>query len=229
VTARVDTSTVLTSLGLGVVASASPCVLPLYPGFLAFLALRTDGRPLGRGRYLLGVFVLAGVLTMMLLLGLTLAALSISIGRALSIVIPLADLLILAFGILLLVDRNPFQRLPQLRVPVVSHPYVGAFLYGLLYGPIAFPCSGPLVVGLFAFSLTAGQALDQLSVFLWFGVGFGLPLLMLSFLSAASQRRLTRLFAVHARAVSLVGGVMLIAVAIYDLWNNWEFLRPYFR
>ena len=70
------------------VASASPCVLPLYPGFLAFLALRTDGRPLGRGRFLLGVFVLAGVLTMMLLLGLTLAALSLSIGRALSIVIP---------------------------------------------------------------------------------------------------------------------------------------------
>ena len=98
----------LTSLGLGVVASASPCVLPLYPGFLAFLALRTDGRPLGRGRYLLGVFVLAGVLTMMLLLGLTLAALSLSIGRALAIVTPLADLLILTFGILLRADRKPF-------------------------------------------------------------------------------------------------------------------------
>jgi cytochrome c-type biogenesis protein len=84
-----------------------------------------------------------------------------------------------------------------------------------------------LVIGLFAFSLTAGQALDQLSVFLWFGMGFGLPLLALSFISGASQRRLTHLFAVHGRAVALVGGVMLILVAAYDLWNNWEFLRPY--
>ncbi|HSB89389.1 MAG TPA: cytochrome c biogenesis protein CcdA [Anaerolineales bacterium] len=224
-----DASTALTSIGLGVVASASPCVLPLYPGFLAYLALGTDRRPLGRGRYLLGVFILAGVLTMMLLLGLVLAALSIAIGRALSVVIPVADLLLLTFGILLLVDRNPFQRFPQLRAPVVSHPYAGAFLYGLLYGPIAFPCSGPLVVGLFAFSLTAGQALDQLSVFLWFGVGFGLPLLMLSFASAASQRHLTRLFARHARAISWVGGAMLVAVAAYDLWSNWEFLRPYLQ
>jgi cytochrome c-type biogenesis protein len=222
-----DPSTALTSLALGVVASASPCVLPLYPGFLAFLALGTKGAPMGRGRYLLGAFVLAGVLTMMLLLGLSLAALSIPIARALSIAIPLADLLILSFGILVLVDRKPFQRLPQVRVPLVSHPYLGAFFYGLLYGPIAFPCSGPLLVGVFAFSLTAGQALDHLSVFLWFGLGVGLPLLMLSFISAASQRRLTRLLAVHARAVSLAGGAMLVAVATYDLWNNWEFLRPY--
>ena len=223
-----DIQSALTSLGLGLLASASPCVLPLYPGFLAFLALGRDRRPLGRGRYLLGVFVLAGVLSMMLLLGMALAALSVSIGRGLSIIVPLADLFILTFGILLLADRNPFKRLPQIRIPVVSHPFAGAFLYGLLYGPIAFPCSGPLLVGLFAFSLTVGQALDQLSVFLWFGLGFGLPLLALSFISGASQRRLTHLFAVRGRAVALVGGVMLILVAAFDLWNNWEFLRPYF-
>jgi len=223
-----DIQTALTSLGLGLLASASPCVLPLYPGFLAFLALGQDRRPLGGGRYLLGAFVLAGVLSMMLLLGLALASFSVSIGRALSIVVPLADLLILTFGVLLLVGRNPFQRVPQIRVPAISHPFGGAFLYGAFYGPIAFPCSGPLLVGLFAFSLTAGQALDQLSVFLWFGLGFGIPLLLLSFISGASQRRLTRFFAVHARAVALVGGMMLILVATYDLWNNWEFLRPYF-
>ena len=222
-----DVQTALTSLGLGLLASTSPCVLPLYPGFLAFLALGQGRRPLGHGRYLLGAFVLAGVLSMMLLLGLALAALSVSIGRGLSIVVPLADLLILTFGVLLVADRNPFARLPQIRVPAVSHPLAGAFLYGLLYGPIAFPCSGPLVVGLFAFSLTAGRALDQLSVFLWFGLGFGLPLLALSFISGASQRRLTHLFAVRGRAVALIGGVMLILVAVYDLWNNWEFLRPY--
>ena len=223
-----DIQTALTSLSIGLLASTSPCVLPLYPGFLAFLALRQDRRDLGRGRFLLGAFVLAGVLSMMLLIGLALAALSVAIGKALSIIVPLADLIILAFGILLLVDHNPFQRLPQLRVPVVSHPLGGAFLYGLLNGPIAFPCSGPLLVGLFAFSLTAGQALDQLSVFLWFGLGFGLPLLALSFISGASQRRVTRLFAIHGRTVAIVGGLMLILVAVYDLWNNWEFLRPYF-
>ena len=182
----------LTSIGLGLLATTSPCVLSLYPGFLAFLAAGQDRRPLGRGRYLLGAFVLAGVLSMMLMLGLVFTALSVSVGRALSILVPLADLVIVGFGVLLLLDINPFQRLPQVRVPVLSHPFVNAYLYGLLYGPIALPCSGPLVVGIFAFSLTVEEAVSKLAVFLWFGVGFGLPLLALSLISGAAQDRLTR-------------------------------------
>jgi cytochrome c-type biogenesis protein len=222
-----DVQAALTSVGIGLLASTSPCVLPLYPGFLAFLAMGHERHPLGRGRYLLGVFVLAGVLSMMLLLGLALAGLSVSIGRALSVIVPLADLAILSLGILLLLDRNPFKTLPQIRAPLVSHPFGSAFLYGMLYGPIALPCSGPLVVGIFAFSLTVGQALDKLSVFLWFGLGFGIPLLVLSLISGAWQRRLTLFFARNGRTVGFIGGAMLIAVALYDLYVNWAFLRPY--
>lgn len=215
--------TILTSISLGLLATTSPCVLPLYPGYLAYLSGGQE--TLTRhswGRYFLGFFVLAGVLTMMLALGLVIALLSISVGRALAVVIPLADLLIIGLGVMLLLDRNPFKGLPQLQVPVLSHPYVNAFMYGLLYGPIALPCSGPLVVGIFALSLTASEALSQLSVFLWFGLGFGLPLLVLSFLSGAAQRWITRQFAVHARLINLIGGILLVAIGFYDLWSNWE-------
>jgi cytochrome c-type biogenesis protein len=200
-------------------------VLPLYPGFLAYLSGGQEGLANRRGRYFLGFFVLAGVLTMMLALGLVIALLSISVGRALSVIIPVADLLILILGILLLLDINPFKGLPQIQAPVLSHPYVNAYLYGLLYGPIALPCSGPLVVGIFAFSLTAGEVLGKLSIFLWFGLGFGLPLLALSFLSGAAQRGLTRLFARHARVINVVGGLLLVGVAVYDFVQNWELIR----
>ena len=54
----------LTSFSFGLLAMTSPCLLPLYPGFLAFLSGQT-GQERGRMRYLLGVFVLAGVLTAM--------------------------------------------------------------------------------------------------------------------------------------------------------------------
>ena len=106
----------------------------------------------------------------------------------------------------------------------MSNPYINAFIYGLLYGPIAFPCSGPLVVGIFTFSFTATELIDRLSVFLWFGLGFGLPLLVLSFLSGAAQRWITRQFARHSRLINIIGGILLIGVALYDLWNNWVFL-----
>jgi cytochrome c-type biogenesis protein len=214
----------LTSFSLGLLAMTSPCVLPLYPGFLAYLSA---GHASQRGASFLGFFVLAGVMSMMLALGLVIALLSISIGSALSILIPLADLVILVFGILLLADINPFKRLPQIQAPVLSHPFVNAYLYGLLYGPIALPCSGPLVVSIFALSLTAAEMLGRLEVFFWFGLGFGLPLLLLSLLSARGQRYLTRLFAHYSRAINLFGGLLLIGIAVYDLSQNWELILSY--
>ena len=216
--------TILTSFSLGLLATTSPCVLPLYPGFLAYLSGSVQKNGLQRGRCFLGLFVMAGVLSMMLALGALIALLSVSISRALAVIIPLADLLILSFGVLLLLNINPFKGLPTVQAPLLSHPFVNAYLYGLMYGPIALPCSGPLVVGIFAYSLTAGEALGKLSVFLWFGLGFGMPLLLLSFLSVASQRWITRQLAHRARLINTIGGLLLIGIAVYDLAVNWEFI-----
>jgi len=217
-------NSIFTSIFLGLLASGSPCVFPLYPGFLAYLSGGQE--KLGkRGRYLLGFFVLAGVLTMMLILGAIIAALSISIGSALSVVIPIADVLIILLGILLLLDINVFKSLPQIQVPVLSHPLANAYMYGLLYGPIALPCSGPLVVAIFALSFTAEEFFGKLIVFLLFGLGFGIPLLLLSFLAGAAQKSITRFFARNSRLVNIIGGLLLLGVGIYDLVQNWEMIR----
>jgi len=216
---------VFPSFLLGLLASTSPCVLPLYPGFLSYLSGQTE---MGRQRYFLGFFVLAGVLSMMLALGGLIALLAVPIGRVLVYIIPLADLLILIMGILLLTNHNPFKTLPQTQITALHHPFYNAFAYGLLYGPITIPCSGPLVVSIFALSFTAGEAFSQLWVFLWFGIGLGVPLLMLSLLSATLQRQLTTFFARHSRTVNILGGLILIGVALYDISKNWEFLRIFF-
>jgi len=55
-------------------------------------------------------------------------------------------------------------------------------------------------------------------------LGFGLPLLALSFLSGAAQRWITRLFARHARLINLAGGLLLVGIAVYDLSLNWELI-----
>ncbi|MBI3173450.1 MAG: hypothetical protein HYZ25_07015 [Chloroflexi bacterium] len=219
--------TILTSLSIGLLATTSPCVLPLYPGILAYLNGGQNNLREKPGRYLLGFFVLAGVLTMMLALGGIIALLSISVGRALSVVIPLADFLIILLGVLLLCDINPFKQLPQVQVPMLSHPFVNAFLYGLLYGPIVLPCSGPLVVSIFALSLTTAEALSKLTIFFWFGLGFGLPLLALSFLSGAAQRWITRQFAMYTRTINIFSGLLLVGIGAYDLYVNWALIAAF--
>lgn len=127
-----------------------------------------------------------------------------------------------------MLDRNPFKAIPHIRVPVLRHPFLNAYLYGLLYGPLTLPCSGPLVVSIFALSLTVGEALSTFWIFLWFGVGFGTPLLLLSLLSGALQQQLTRLFARHSRLFNAIGGLLLIGIAIYDIVQNWEMLRLFY-
>jgi cytochrome c-type biogenesis protein len=219
---------IFTSISLGLLATTNPCVLPLYPGFLAYISGGQEKLENSKGRYFLGFFVLAGVLTMMLALGALIASLAVSIGRVLSIVIPIADLLILTLGILMLANINPFKQLPQINVPFLKHPFANAYVYGLLYGPITLPCSGPLLLGIFVYSFTAAEVFSKLSVFFWFGIGFGLPLLLLSLISGASQRWITRQFAMRARLVNTIGGLLLVGVAIFDLIANRDLILAFF-
>lgn len=215
----------ITSLFLGLLTTTSPCILPLYPGFLAYMSSQSA---MGKKKYFLGLFVLAGVLTMMLALGGAIALLAVSVGSVLVYLIPLSDLLILILGILLVLDHNPFKTLPQIQLPVLKHPFGNAFVYGLLYGPIALPCSGPMVVSIFALSLTMGEAFSQLRSFFWFGVGLGVPLMILSLLSGVLQRKLTAFFSQNSRIVNFTGGLLLIGIAVYNVIQNWDLFLLFF-
>ncbi len=216
------------AFGLGMLATMAPCVLPLYPGFIAYLA-STGDRLRGRaGARFLGLFVLAGVLVMMLALAATIAALRVAAGQVLAFVTPVADLVVIGLGVLLFAGLNPFSRLPQIAsMDTTRGPYINAFAYGLLYGPIALPCSGPLVLSIFTLSLGMPGFFQQLLFFLIFGLGFGLPLVILPFLVKARQDWLLSLISRNYSQISRVGGVILVTVGIWDLWVNFPFLQLY--
>ncbi|BBB49448.1 cytochrome c biogenesis CcdA family protein [Pelolinea submarina] len=219
-----DLSQIITAIGIGLLATTSPCVFPLYPGYLAYLSANQGRAQDEKSRtrtVFLGFFVLLGVLVMMLIMGFAISLLSLSISRVLSVVVPLVDLILIVLGVMLILNINPFKQLPQIHVPALAHPFANAFLYGLLYGPIAFPCSGPLVISIFALSLKSTLLLARVATFFWFGLGFGLPLLVLSLLGGALQRPITIFFARHSRWVNLVSGLLILGLGIYDLIINW--------
>ncbi len=211
----------------GLVATGSPCVLPLYPGYLAYIGSKDKESGGASARYLLGLFVLFGVLTAMLVIGAALAALQMAIGDAMSFAIPVAYGLVIVLGLLMLANYNPFMRVAEINVPVVNSPHLNAYVYGLLYGPIAFPCSGPLVVGVFALSFTAAEFLETLGLFFVFGLGLGVPLLGLSLVAGTYQRRLVRFVAMNARIVNAVAGAAFLGIGVYGFWTNWDFLSLY--
>jgi cytochrome c-type biogenesis protein len=208
------------TLGLG--SAASPCLLPLYPSFLAYLSTNVGTLEGRRASGLLGLIILAGVLTTMLAVALVLVAVSVPIGSVLGIVIPLVDVLLITLGVLLLLGRNPFERLPGMRVPLVNNPFGQAYVYGLLLGPLALPCAGAFALSLIAFSVGLEETLPRILTFIVYGLGFGLPLVLLSMLAGARRQEVVRFITRHHRAIEIIGGVLLIGAGLWDLTINWD-------
>jgi cytochrome c-type biogenesis protein len=148
------------------------CLLPLYPGLVAFLAGNSaDGQP-WRGTRWLGLLVLAGVLTMMLGVGFVLFTFSRSFGAILPVLLPAIYAVVLVLGVLMLFGLNPFARLATTNVPLLRNRYVTAYLYGLLLGPMTLPCTGPIITSAFLLGANDFAVLAEgLLYFLCFGAG----------------------------------------------------------
>lgn len=207
------------------------CMLPLYPSMVAYLAADSMGvgadSP-GRAasntkRALLGVLVLAGVLAMMLAVGLALFLLRRSFGTILPWLLPLVYGSVIVLGIMLLLGRNPFARLATANAPIFRSPLLTAFAYGLLLGPMTLPCAGPLIVSAFVLGAgSIGTLADSLLYTLAFGLGFGWPLVLLPILAVPAQRHLTRWLAGNYSLLTRAAGLVLVGIGAFGAWT--EFL-----
>jgi cytochrome c-type biogenesis protein len=216
----------IATYGLGLASAASPCLLPLYPAFLAYLTGAT-GAEAGSGRSrrisgFLGLAVLAGLITSMVVIGLIVVAVSAPISSLLGFAIPIIDLLLIALGVLLLAGINPFLKAPTVKVPGASGPVSQAYLYGVFLGPIALPCAGPFLIATLAISVGAAETVGTVATFVVFALGFGLPLVLLSVLARTRQDTVVRFLARRHRQIEIISGVLLIGAGIWDLWINWE-------
>ncbi len=207
---------VLTSFLLGLGSAASPCLLPLYPGFLAYLA-GNRGEP-GRTRSpaLLGLTIVAGVITAVTVAALVVGAVAIPFTAVLSILVPATTAVLVVLGLAMLGGRNPFAALATIRVPVIRNPVGQAYVYGLLLGPVAIPCAGPFLVALLAISVGLADAGARIGSFFVFGIGFCLPLIGLAMVGAARGQAVARAIARRHGVVLRLAGALLIVAAFAE-------------
>jgi cytochrome c-type biogenesis protein len=211
----------------GLVSFASPCVLPLVPGYLSYvtgmsgadLTAAADGKP-HRSRMLVGsllfvlgfslVFVLEQAAFNNLTLGLQGKSWVPVLFGAITVVMGIAFL-----GYLPLFSREArFHRLP--RVGIVGAPLLG-FVFGLGWAP----CIGPTLSAVLFLSYTGGtgEARSALLVFAYC-LGLGIPFIAVAMgleyaLGAmAFMRR-------HSRTITQFGGAMLIVVGLMLMTGWW--------
>jgi cytochrome c-type biogenesis protein len=192
------------------------CILPLYPGLIAFLAGAAANDRVQRASKWLGLLVLGGVLSLMLVVGWLLYILQASFGAILPVMLPILYVAVVVLGILMMSGRNPFRLLGTPQTPALRNPYLAAYAYGLLLGPMTLPCTGPIVVG--AFLIGAGnpsQLVGSLAYFVAFGIGFGWPLVLLPFISQPFQRQFTQWTTRHYRALTVASGILLVGIGLF--------------
>lgn len=197
------------------------CLLPLYPGLIAFLAGNATNNRAKAATGWLGLVVLAGVLTMMLLVGFLLYLLQASFGAVLPWLLPLIYALIILLGIVMLTGYNPFNRLTTAQAPVFQNPYATAYTYGLMLGPMTLPCTGPIILS--AFLLGAGNTAELasgLAYFLAFGLGFGWPLVILPLFALPLQRRATSWLTRNYKSLTRVSGLLLLGIGLFGVWSE---------
>lgn len=202
-------------LGSGAILT-NACMLPLYPGLIAFMASNADNERTRRASKWLGALVLLGVLSMMLLIGLALHLLQQPFGGLLTTLLPIIYLIVIGLGVLMLLGRNPFARLAQLQSPVFGSPYLTAYVYGLLFGPMTLPCTGPVVTAAFLRGAAGADAFtSEILYFLAFGLGFGWPLVLLPLVALPVQRQLVGWLARNHLVLTRVSGLLLIGIGIF--------------
>jgi cytochrome c-type biogenesis protein len=194
----------------------SVCVLPLYPGYLAFLAGTHGSKGDRFSPLFLGSMVAAGAVSGMLLFGLLVIGIfQVSLSSVLGYIAPALYLLLAIIGAALLAGFDPGQHLPAFSTPNARTAIPAAFLFGAFFGLIALPCNpGPLLL-LFAVSIGTTDLLDNLCHFVFFGLGMATPLLLISALSSDRNRLFLSFLTRHHQLLNRAVGLFMIVVAAY--------------
>lgn len=225
----------LVSVVAGFVSFASPCVVPLVPGYLSYLAaivgveehqpglghvaVRTARlRVAGAALLFVAGFTAVFTLGTVAVLGMTTTLISNQlllqrIGGVLTIVMGLVFV-----GFIPVLQRE--ARFTPRQLSTLG----GAPLLGAVFGLGWTPCLGPTLTGVIAVaSATDGASVARgVALVIAYCLGLGIPFVLLAFGSARAVQGLGWLRR-HTRGIQIFGGVLLILVGaalVTGLWND---------
>ncbi len=202
----------------GIVSFLAPCVLPLIPGFLAYLAgaSLTDAGGVKRKDTFLNAlcFVIGFSLvfaTLGVLLNTVLEAVAYDVQVWLS---RLGGLIIIFFGLYIagLIKIGFLEREHRINVTTkLKSRYVTSLLFGAAFAVGWTPCVGAVLGGILALAATQpGSAFILLASY---SLGLGVPFLLVG-LFAAPAARFIHNYARALRYINFAFGLILIALGI---------------
>ncbi|MET0965667.1 MAG: cytochrome c biogenesis protein CcdA [Nakamurella sp.] len=231
----------LLSLAAGAVSFASPCVIPLVPGYLAYLASLVGaeaavvpaGRAPGKPAAPVGLAIRSKAVTAtaLFVLGFTVVFLAQSVAvtgfaRVLLVnnetLIRVGGAITIVMGLAMLGLIRPLQKERRLHSRPTGR-ILGAPLLGAVFALGWTVCLGPTLVGVLSLANATdwgGSAWRGLSLVVFYCAGLGIPFLLLAFgfsWATGAMGFLRR----NTRTIQIVGAVCLIVLGTLMLTGVW--------
>ena len=216
-----DAATVglLAAFAAGIVSFLSPCVLPLVPAYVSFVAGENHHRRrhLHAGERLaaLGMsgFFVMGFSTVFIAFGASASALGQLMQRYRYEANLVSGAIVIGFGLFML---GLWRFLPWLQRDLRPHPRLhggspfAAFVLGVAFAFGWTPCIGPVLGAILAVSAVGAGGVELLTAY---ALGLGVPFLLSAFFADHAARLLNRLRGAGA-ALQIGGGLVLVALGI---------------
>ncbi len=213
----------LVAFGAGMLSFLSPCVFPLVPGYLSYLAGTTvrEAQEEGGVRWRVtthALFFVAGFALIFALFG----AVASSVGAALQahklVVERAAGLVLIVFGALM-TGRVPLPFLMRERRVHVTEgepALLRSALIGVAFGAGWSPCIGPVLGSILALSATGTTLAQGVLLLLVYAVGLGVPFVLVGLLidrATPIMRRINR----YSDPIAMAGGSILVVTGLLIL------------
>lgn len=212
--------TLLGAFGAGLLSFASPCVLPLVPGYLGFLGgtslqeLTEDRRDrIAAARvFRAALAFVAGFVALFVALGATASAVSGLLIAHFDVLAKIAGAVIVVFGLHFIgVLRIPLlYREARLNLQRRPAGLLGAFAVGVAFAFGWTPCVGPVLAGILSVAAAADSVGRGMALLAAYGVGMGAPFLLAAAATGPFLRLAARLRG-RAQIIEVALGLILIA------------------
>jgi cytochrome c-type biogenesis protein len=219
----------LVALMAGVLSFLSPCVLPLVPGYIAFLSGRSLEELLSGSavraifRATLtraGIFCL-GFTTIFTLMGASASAIGHALSSSLGLWTKVAGAIIVVFG----VHMTGVVQIPWLNYQKsfdtrrIAPGMIGAALMGAAFAFGWTPCIGPILAGILTMAATQETVYHGMSLLFVYSLGLGIPFM----LTALGIGTFVKFFAAYKRYLrwgEIVSGVLLVILGSLVFTNR---------
>jgi len=213
----------LVALIAGLVSFASPCVIPLVPGYLAYVSGVAGSK---RKVFLGALLFVLGFSVLFISYGALFGELGSRILNNSTLLARLLGALTIFFGLIFLFPDKFYRSFKApffARSGLISAPLLG-FMFGLGWTP----CIGPTLGAVQTLAIIEASALR--GAFLSFGycIGLGLPFLLFA-LFIDKSKALQQGIAKRGRTVSIIGGSFLILIGLMQILGMWESLMASLR